>query len=99
VPASCAGGSQTTATCASGSCVTMTTSCGGYACDGTTKLCKIACAADTDCLTTFYCDSTGHCAAEKAKMDTCANADCFGGVACNECLTDQPCNQGSGKCP
>ena len=99
VPASCAGGSQTTATCASGSCVTTTSSCGGYACDPMTNMCRLTCAADTDCLTTFYCDSTGHCAAEKAKMDMCANADCFGGVACNECLTDQPCNQGSGRCP
>jgi hypothetical protein len=79
--------------------MTTTTSCNGYDCDPATKLCKTSCTSDTDCLTTFYCDSTGHCAAQKAKGTMCDNSACYMSMACNQCLTDQPCNSGSGKCP
>ena len=77
-----------------------TTSCAGYACDGTTNLCKITCTGDADCLSTFYCDSTGHCAAEtKMKGDTCDNTVCYMMGSCRQCLTDNACSTGPGKCP
>ena len=98
VPAACSGGSQTTATCASGSCVPTTSSCNGYACDSATNLCKTACTGDADCLSTFYCDNTGHCAAEtKTKNQACNNSACYQGLPCRQCQIDKVCS--AGTCP
>jgi hypothetical protein len=79
--------------------VPTTTSCNGYACDSGTNLCKVACTGDTDCLSGFYCDNTGHCMGQKTSMAPCALADCYMSKACNECLTDQACPIPPGKCP
>jgi len=90
--ASCSGSTFTpgktcsgTGTCvASGSAV----DCGQNAC--TTGGCKMACAADTDCGTSAYCDtSTNKCASKKASGTACSlgnectSGACVEGVCCN----------------
>jgi hypothetical protein len=61
-------------------------------------LCKTACTGDADCLSTFYCDNTGHCAAEtKTKNQACNNSACYQGLPCRQCQIDKVCS--AGTCP
>jgi len=90
---------QTVSNCNTGTCSGMTTSCGTYLCDPASKLCRSACAADTDCLTGNYCDNTGHCVAETLKKgDTCDDTVCKV-AGCRQCQTDNACGIPPGKCP
>jgi hypothetical protein len=69
-------------------------SCSPYLCGGAAA-CPTTCTVDTNCASGFYCDSTGHCAAQKAQGGACNYAaDCIGGVTCRECNTAGKCVDG-----
>jgi hypothetical protein len=77
----------------------------GYACSAATGQCVTAgtCAADSDCVTGFYCDATQRCSQEITSTTSCALANCFRGKSCNQCMGDMPCSlfdmATTGTCP
>jgi hypothetical protein len=90
---------QTVNSCnGSGTCVPQMTSCNGYDCDGTTKLCKNACTSDTDCYSGFYCNVAGACTTEIASGSACDTANCYPATTCKQCQGDKTC-PGSNTCP
>jgi hypothetical protein len=112
-PPSCNGATFTSASNCDGlgSCTTPTvTMCGAFQCVATTG-CKKACAAQTDCDGSSYCDTTAAtCSSKKADGTACAAAvectsgNCIDGVCCH--TTCSGCNacstaltgQASGQC-
>src|SRR5438874_3800651 len=85
VAASCAG---------TGSCPALTTqSCGAYVCGATA--CKTSCAADGDCASGNYCDSSHACVAKKTQASACggdhecAAGPCVDGFCCNRACGGQ----------
>lgn len=77
---SCAPGVQTNQDICSGTgtCTDKgTTSCGGYACNGST--CGTSCTSDANCLSAYYCETANSTCLAKCNLDT----DCFPNQWCN----------------
>ena len=73
--------------------------CGNYVCDGANVPCPSTCTSDAGCSTGYYCNTAGHCAAQKAQGATCdltqGGADCHtGNGSCRVCGSTGGCVDG-----
>ncbi|TMA73103.1 MAG: DUF11 domain-containing protein [Deltaproteobacteria bacterium] len=95
--ASCSNGVETVAaSCAgTGSCPALATqSCGAYGCGAVA--CKTTCAADGDCASGNYCDSSHACVAKKAQASACGgDHECAAGPCVDGLCCDRACG---GQC-
>lgn len=75
------------------------TTCDPYVCDAAGTACLSACAADTDCISTHFCNMMNQCVPKKAPGQNCTGTNqCTSGFCVDSVCCDTACDQTCQAC-